>query len=162
MDLNKEIVHKNALKVLNQDFVWDLNDELAPFGSVDTKLILAFIVHNYDKASFNSINYLQELLQKYAQITTSDYNESLLDKELLEQQTFDPDFDDDKAVYTLDTCIIAMALSLFLMTGAIDSQIKPFVQTALKRQILWAQIADEWEESKLVVQRAEYLLKIFT
>ena len=82
------------------------------------------------------------MIEGIGDLKASDYNEAITTPEYISKQLEDDEFDDDYFIYTLDAYVIGVGFGQFADEGKIDSIAKPFISTALKRQLNWAGLDD--------------------
>lgn len=63
-------------------------------------------------------------------------------------------------IYTLDVSVISTGFAQLDDEGKIDKKIKPIINLALSRQILWAQFQSNWIHSQEYIYNLNVLLKI--
>lgn len=164
--INKQNAHPRALELIKEEFFWDCSDELAPFGSDEGDTALSefrdWKDENQNEPVFECIKWT---IEGVGEIHLKDYNERLLDRDLIEKQIADVNFDVEQYIFTLDVSIIATGFGQLVDEGKIDKEIKPFIRIAIERQKLWAKISEQenvWYEKSAdnYVERMNMLLKV--
>lgn len=159
--IDKEHAHPRAIKLVPEEFFWDCTDELAPFGSDEGDTGLAeFRSWRGENPDAPVIECLRWTIESVGEMDFADYNESLLDRELIKQQIDDEDFDDQQFIFTLDVSVLATGFGQLVDEGVIDSEMKPAIRIAIERQIAWAQLQDEWDYTKEYVGNLEVLRRV--
>jgi len=131
-----ETTHPRARELMIEEFLWDCTDEEAPFGSDE-----GFEAY-YDFRSWREENKKENLTECLAWIMDEEnlenYNEELCSDEVIERDVENPDkafLADHYDIFTLDATVIATVLGQLLDEGRIDTEAKPYVQVAIKRQL---------------------------
>ena len=142
-NINKHRAHARAVALIAEDFFWNPTDQLAPFGSDegDTGLIL-FREWRREHPVTPTIEYLKKTIELVGEMALEDYNETLLDRDLIIQMKEDPAFDDYRFIFTLDVLLIAAGFGQLADEGVIEDANKAVINTALERQIAWAQLTE--------------------
>ena len=134
--INKDYGHQRAIELIPDDFFWNNFNELCPFGSDEGDMALAeFREWRRQNPATTILKCLQWTIESVGEMNFSDYNNSLLDDKLLEQQLQDEDFDFEQFVNTLDISIIATGFGQWADEGTLDHDAKPTIKTALERQL---------------------------
>ncbi|WP_089894627.1 hypothetical protein [Chitinophaga arvensicola] len=143
--IDKEHAHPRAIALITDDFFWDCADELAPFGSDEGDEALAtFREWRRANPDTPTIECIKWTIISVGEMAFEDYNEDLLDRDLIRQLKEDPGYDDQQFIFTLDASIIATGFGQLVDEGTIDEANKPLIHIALERQIAWAQISESW------------------
>ena len=156
--IDRENGHKRALKLIPDEFFWDCVDELAPFGSDEGDTAL-YEFREWRLANPNAPvqDCLVWTIEAVGEMPAAAYNESLVQKAIVEKQIHDPNFDDQQHIYTLDASVIATVFGQLADEGKIDSDAKPYAALALQRQVVWAELQHEWPHR---AQRIKYLKRL--
>lgn len=150
--IDKEHAHEKALELIPEEFFWSCVDELAPFGSDEGDTALSEF-RDWKKENPNLPTYecLKWTIESVGELEIADYNEKILDRDLIKSQSNDPKFDDQQYIYTLDISAIATGFGQLVDEGTIDEKNKPLIQLAISRQKIWAELANDW------AHREEYI-----
>ena len=81
----------------------------------------------------------------------SDYEPSLLCRDKIKGQVEDRKFDDLQYIFTLDTSVIATAFGQLVDEGKIDPDVKPVVEIAIERLIIWSEMREDWTHASQYV-----------
>ncbi|MFK7774383.1 MAG: hypothetical protein AB8F94_19700 [Saprospiraceae bacterium] len=143
--IKKEYAHQRAIELIPEEFFWSCIDELAPFGSDEGDMALSEF-REWKKENQNSPIYecLKWTIESVGQLNISEYNENILDKRLIKNQIEDDSFDDQQYIYTVDISAIATGFAQLVDEGKIDKINKPFIQLAITRQKIWAELNEDW------------------
>jgi uncharacterized protein YfeS len=121
---------------MTEEFFWDCTDEEAPFGSDEGHTAY------YEFRSWRRINKDENLVACFTWIMDGEdlenYNDKLYSDEIVEQNIENPDgafLAESYDIFTLDTTVVTTALSQLMDEGYIDTEAKPYVQVAIKRQL---------------------------
>lgn len=90
----------------------------------------------------------------------SDYNETLLQREKIQSQISDENFDDQQFIFTLDVSIIATGFGQLVDEGIIDLENKPIIKIAIDRQIVWSELQKDWEYAGQYISNLNVLKRI--
>ena len=144
--IDKDHAHKRAIELIPEEFFWDCIDELTPFGSDEGDLALSEY-REWKKENQNLPTYecLKWTIESVGELTLSEYNENILDKELIKNQIEDNEFDDQQYIFTVDISAIATGFGQLVDEGKIDERNKPLIQLAIDRQRIWAELNQDWE-----------------
>ncbi|MBN1911515.1 MAG: molybdate metabolism regulator [Pirellulales bacterium] len=130
-----ELAHPRSRELMVEPFFWDCVDERAPFGSDEGSDAYS---EWRDWRAENPSSPLTDCLSWILDGNLSGYNESLCTDDRIERDLARPEegflaahFD----MFTLDTTIIATALGQLIDEGTIDTDAKPYVQVAIRRQL---------------------------
>lgn len=150
--------HKRAVELIPEEFFWSCIDELAPFGSDEGDMALSEF-RDWRKANPQTptIECLKWVIESVGEMTFKDYNQSLLDKELIKSQLQDEDFDDQQYIYTLDNSVIATGFAQLVDEGIIEAANKPVIQLAIERQKIWATLSENWQHSNEYINNLQIL-----
>jgi len=131
---NKEKAHPKAVELMTEDLFWDPSDETAPFGSDEG-------FESYSSwRGWRTDHPKARLIDCFAWILGDQhnlYNEERASDEQIREDLANPSSDpwaDGWDMWTLDLTIIATSLSQLLDEGIIDTDAKPYVRVAIKRQ----------------------------
>ncbi|MBV4359720.1 hypothetical protein [Pinibacter aurantiacus] len=158
--IDQENSHPRAIELIPEEFFWSCIDELAPFGSDEGDTALA--EYRRWRQSFPqtpTIECLKWVIEGVGEMSIEDYNQSLLEKNLIKSQLKDGEFDDQQYIYTLDISVIATGFAQLVDEGVIEPQNKPIIQLAIDRQIIWAGLTDGWSHAKEYVGYLEVLTR---
>ena len=141
--INKEFAHPRAIELIPEDFFWDCVDELAPFGSDEGDLALSEF-RDWKKENPNEPIYecIKWVIEDLTEKPISEYNEQIINRELIKSQVDDEDFDDEYYLFTVDISVIATGFGQLVDEGKIDESIKPIIQRAITRQKIQIEIED--------------------
>lgn len=144
--IDKSQAHEKAIKLIPEEFFWSCYDELAPFGSDEGDTALAEF-RDWKKENPNSETYecLKWTIEGVSEKDFSEYNQIILEKNLIETQISDNNFDDRQYIFTVDISVIATGFSQLVDEGKIDKKNKPLIQLAIDRQKIWAELSTHWE-----------------
>jgi len=144
-----EHANKRAIELMPEEFFWSCIDELAPFGSDEGDTALAEF-RSWRKANGNlpTIECLKWTIESVGEMEFSDYNDSLLSKNKIENQLQSKDFDDQQYIFTLDISVIATGFGQLVDEGVIEAQNKPIIKIAIDRQIIWSELQKDWESAE--------------
>ncbi|PSL46701.1 uncharacterized protein YfeS [Chitinophaga niastensis] len=156
--IDQDHAHKRAVALIPEEFFWDCSDELAPFGSDEGDEGLAEF-RNWRKANPDTptIECLKWTIESVGEMTFADYNENLLQAELIQRNMNDPDYDDQQYIFTLDISVIATGFGQLVDEGVMDTANKPIIKIAIERQIIWAQLIAGWEHTAEYVSNLNVL-----
>ena len=156
--IDRENGHSRALQLIPDDFFWDCVDELAPFGSDEGNTALSeFREWRLRHPNAPVTDCLVWTIEAVGEMPAAAYDESLVQKAIIEKQIHDPNFDDQQYIFTLDASVIATAFGQLADEGKIDFDAKPYAALALRRQIVWAELQHEWPHR---AQRIKYLKRL--
>ncbi len=141
--INKEFAHPRAIELIPEDFFWDCVDELTPFGSDEGDLALSEF-RDWKKENPNEPIYdcIKWVIEDLTEKPISEYNEQIINRELIKSQVDDEDFDDEYYLFTVDISVIATGFGQLVDEGKIDESIKPIIQRAITRQKIQIEIED--------------------
>ena len=153
--IDKDYAHPKAIELIPEDFFWSCIDELAPFGS-DEGAIALVEYRDWRKENPNTptLECLKWVIEAVGEMNYADYNQKIVDKQLLKLQLEDTDFDDQQFIYTLDISVIATGFAQLVDEGIIEQQNKPIIKLAIDRQKIWTELVEDWEYSN---QYLDYL-----
>jgi uncharacterized protein YfeS len=144
--IDKSNGHPRAIEIIPDDFFWDCVDELAPFGSDEGDTALS---EYRDWRNKNPDKRLEECMiwtiESVGGINVSEYSDEIYYESTVRKQIEDPDFNDEQYIFTTDISVIATAFGQLVDEGKIDQSAKLYVERALKRQIIWVRLQDDWE-----------------
>jgi len=130
-----EQAHPRARELMVEPFFWDCVDERAPFGS-DEGSDAYYEWRNWREE--NPSASLRDCLSWILNGELDAYNESLCSDEQIERDLANPDgafLAEHYDMFTLDTTIIATGLGQLMDEGRIDTEAKPYVNVAIRRQM---------------------------
>jgi uncharacterized protein YfeS len=163
--IDRAHAHPRALELVpnEDDFFWSNVDELAPFGSDEGDTALAEYRSwrkKHPRAPLEKC--LIWTIESVGEMKVRKYNDAIFEEATVEKQVADEDFDDQQYIYTLYVSVIATGFGQLVDEGRIDAAAKPYIARALKRQIVWAKLAETWEHAGRYIrnlQRLEHLLE---
>jgi uncharacterized protein YfeS len=159
--IDKDYAHKRAIELIPEEFFWDCVDELAPFGSDEGDLALSEF-REWKKKNPNLSTYecLKWTIESVGELIISEYNENILDKELIKNQIEDDEFNDEQYIFTVDISAIATGFGQLVDEGKIDERNKPLIQLAIDRQRIWTELNEEWEYGSEYISNLNVLERV--
>lgn len=156
--IDKDHAHKRAVELIPEEFFWDGVDELAPFGSDEGDMALSEY-REWKKSNPNTPTYecLKWTIESVGELNISDYNDKIIDKQLVKSQMDNDEFDDQQYIFTVDISAIATGFGQLVDEGKIDVQNKPLIQLAIDRQKIWAELAEDWDYKDEYIERLNVL-----
>ena len=156
--INKKYAHERAIQLIPEDFFWDCVDELAPFGSDEGDQALSEF-REWKKLNPNTPTYecLKWTLESIGELNIGDYNDRILDRELIKSQIDSTDFDDHYYVFTVDVSVIATGFGQLVDEGIIDPRNKALIQLAIDRQKIWSKLLEDWNYKDEYIERLNVL-----
>lgn len=154
-----EIPHERAIKIANYEFFWNVNDELAPFGTEDGYIafdeLCTWLRENPNTPIIKCFKWILECWE----IEIKDFNDSILEDENIKKLIMDYDFDEE--LMMLDVAIIATGFGQLILQGKIDDNVKDFVQLSILRQMN-SQVLDAFlgNNEQWKYERYKYLSKL--
>lgn len=150
--------HERAKQLIPEEFFWSCVDELAPFGSDEGDTALAEF-RDWRKQNPNTptIECLKWVIESVGEMDFADYNISLLDRNKIKEAIKDDDFDDQHYIYTFDNSVIATGFAQLVDEGIIEPENKPLIQLAIDRQIIWAEVSEDWEYTEQYIDNLKVL-----
>lgn len=140
-----EKAHPRAIELVPEEFFWDCGDDLAPFGSDEGHTALEeWREWRRQSPDAPALDCLIWTIESVGEIKFSDYGSSLLSRDKIKTQVEDRKFDDLQYIFTLDTSVIATAFGQLVDEGKIDRDLKPVVEIAIERLIIWSEMREEW------------------
>jgi uncharacterized protein YfeS len=138
--------HKRAIELIPEQFFWSCIDELAPFGSDEGDTALAEY-RDWRKKNpiMPTIECLKWVIEGVGEMGFEEYNVELLDRDRITKSILDKSFDDHQYIYTLDNSVIATGFAQLVDEGIIEAQNKPIIQLAIDRQMIWAELLENWK-----------------
>lgn len=130
-----EIAHARARELMLEPFFWDCVDELAPFGS-DEGWDAYYEWRRWRED--NPSRGLKDCLSWILDGKLDGYNDVLCSDARVEADLESPDnafLADHYDMFTLDTTVIATALGQLMDEGVLDAAARPYVITAITRQL---------------------------
>lgn len=150
--------HQKAIELIPEDFFWSCIDELAPFGSDEGDTALAeFRDWRKDNPTTPTLECLKWVIESVGEIEFSDYNSEILSRTKIKSQLDDEDFDDQQYIYTLDNSVISTGFAQLVDEGIIEVANKKIIQLAIDRQIIFAELSEDWEHSKEYISNLKVL-----
>lgn len=156
-----ENANKRAVELIPEDFFWSGIDELAPFGSDEGDMAL------YEYRDWRKINpktatieCLKWVIEDVGEMNFADYNYNILNKELIQTQIDDDNFNDQQYIWTLDISIIATGFAQLVDEGLIELANIPIIQLAIHRQLIWAELSEDWEYSEEYISNLKVLDRV--
>ena len=132
---NPAFAHPRARELMPEEFFWDCTDEEAPFGSDEGDTAL----HEYREwRRCHPDGALVQCLSWIMNGKLDQYTDHLLVDERMARDLSDPDgalLARHHDMFTLDTTVLATGLAQLLYEGHIDSEAKPYIRVAIKRQL---------------------------
>jgi len=161
--IEKEHAHKRAIELVPEEFFWDCVDELAPFGSDEGDMALSeFRRWRSSNPNTSLLECLQWTIESVGEIRFEEYDNRILDKELIETQINDFNFNDQQYIFTLDISVIATGFGQLVDEGRIEENCKPLIQLALERQNNWTEMKREWEYKEEYLHKLEVLQRVLS
>ena len=153
--------HPRAIEVISEEFFWSCIDELAPFGSDEGDTALAeFRDWRKENPQTPTIECIKWVIESVGEMDFKEYNETLLNRDKVKAQIEDEDFDDQQYIYTLDNSVIATGFAQLVDEGIIEPQNKTVIQTAIDRQVIWAELSEHWEHAKEYIANLKVLDRV--
>lgn len=144
--IDKNNAHEKAIELIPEEFFWSCVDELAPYGSDEGDMALAeFRDWKKDNPNTDTFECLKWTIEGVSEKSLSEYDQSILDKNLIKTQINDHNFDDQQYIFTVDISVIATGFGQLVDDGKIDQKNKPLIQLAIDRQKLWAELSTHWD-----------------
>jgi uncharacterized protein YfeS len=153
--------HPRALQLVPDEFFWNCADELAPFGSDEGDTAL----NEYrDWRKENPGEGLEACLtwtiECVGEIDAAEYTDAIFEEATVRSQLADPDYDDEQLIYVTDVSVIATAFGQLADEGRIDAAAKPYALRALKRQMVWARLQQDWPHAQAYLGNLDRLQAI--
>jgi uncharacterized protein YfeS len=156
--IDKDYAHERAIELIPEKFFWDGIDELAPFGSDEGDTALSeFRDWRKENPNTETFECLLWTIEDVSEKSLSEYNEKILDRNLIKSQLEDDDFNDQHYIYTVDNSVIATGFGQLVDEGKIDSKNKPLIQLAIDRQKIWAELATDWKHRNEYIENLKVL-----
>ncbi len=150
--------HPRAKALIPEDFFWSTIDELAPFGSDEGDTALAeFRDWRKQNADVPTIECLKWVIESVGEMEFTDYNTAILSQATIKSQLEDDDFDDQQYIYTLDNSVIATGFAQLVDEGIIEQENKKVIQLAINRQIIWAELLEDWTHAQEYISNLRVL-----
>ena len=90
-----------------------------------------------------------------------DYNEeNLVDEIKIKSQIDNDEFDDQQYIFIVDSSVIATALGQLVDEGLIEADYKYFVQVAINRLRIWANLHESWNHKNEFVRRLNVIERV--
>jgi uncharacterized protein YfeS len=162
MAIDRDQAHPRARELAPDPFFWDDSDELAPFGSDEGDTALAEFRRWRKKNRASSVEYcIIWVLNSVGDMNSIDYKDQIAEPETVRRQIQDdPGFDNRHYIYTLDVSVIATGFGQLVDEGKIDGDCKPYIRRALRRQIVWAELEEDWQHGAQYVRNLKRLEEI--
>lgn len=161
--IDKNKAHARAIELLTEDFFWSGSDELSPFGSDEGHTALCKFRKWRKKNKKISVGYcIAGVIESVGEFDDyDDYNEeNLVDELKIKSQIDNDEFDDQQYIFTIDTSVIATALGQLVDEGLIEVDYKYFVQVAINRLRIWANLHESWNYKNEFVRRLNIIEKV--
>lgn len=159
--IDKEHAHPRSIELIPEDFFWDITDGLAPFGSDEGDMALSEFRDWRENNPNTPIKAcIIWTIESVGEMKINDYNESLLVKDKIKDQIFNPNFDDQQYIFTLDISVIATGFGQLVDEGKIDEEIKPILSIAIRRLIIWSEIQSDWGHSNQFIANLKVLERV--
>lgn len=159
--VNIEKAHPRAVELVPEEFFWSGIDELSPFGSDEGDMALAeyrdWRVENPKGSALEAIIWT---IESVGEINIDEYNDSILNSNLIQQQLENKDFDDQQYIYTVDISVIACGFGQLVDEGKIDFNCKPLIGRAITRQKIWAGLSVEWSHATEYINNMNVLERV--
>ncbi len=153
--------HQKAIELIPEDFFWSCIDELAPFGSDEGDTALAeFRDWRKENPSTPTLECLKWVIESVGEMDFADYNSEILSRAKIKSQLEDKDFDDQQYIYTLDISVIATGFAQLVDEGIIEVENKEIIQLAIDRQLVWAELSEDWEYAKEYISNMKILDRV--
>mgnify|MGYP001208144386 CR=1 FL=1 len=153
--------HQKAIELIPEDFFWSCIDELAPFGSDEGDTALAeFRDWRKENPSTPTLECLKWVIESVGEMDFADYNSEILSRAKIKSQLEDEDFDDQQYIYTLDISVIATGFAQLVDEGFIEVENKEIIQLAIDRQLVWAELSEDWEYAKEYISNMKILDRV--
>ncbi len=153
--------HQKAIELIPEDFFWSCSDELAPFGSDEGDTALAeFRDWRKENPSTPTLECLKWVIESVGEMDFADYNSEILSRAKVKSQLEDEDFDDQQYIYTLDISVIATGFAQLVDEGIIEVENKEIIQLAIDRQLVWAELSEDWEYAKEYISNMKILDRV--
>ncbi len=153
--------HQKAIELIPEDFFWSCIDELAPFGSDEGDTALAeFRDWRKENPSTPTLECLKWVIESVGEMDFADYNSEILSRAKVKSQLEDEDFDDQQYIYTLDISVIATGFAQLVDEGIIEVENKEIIQLAIDRQLVWAELSEDWEYAKEYISNMKILDRV--
>jgi uncharacterized protein YfeS len=150
--------HQKAIELIPEQFFWSCIDELAPYGSDEGDMALAeFRDWRKENPTTPTLECLKWVIESVGEMEFADYNSKMLSRTKIKSQLEDEDFDDQQYIYTLDNSVIATGFAQLVDEGIIEVENKKIIQLAIDRQIIWAELSEDWEHSKEYISNLKIL-----
>ncbi|MES2774707.1 MAG: hypothetical protein V4722_11010 [Bacteroidota bacterium] len=150
--------HQRAIELIPEEFFWSCVDELAPFGSDEGDTALVEF-RDWRKANPDvaTIDCLKWVIESVGEMEFEEYNIEMLSRSTIKSQIEDENFDDQQYIYTLDNTVIATGFAQLVDEGVIEPDNKKVIQLAIDRQIIWAEISEDWAYSQQYISNLKVL-----
>lgn len=157
-----EEAHERAIALAPEDFFWSCVDELTPFGSgVGEQSLAEYREWRDIYPSSPTLKYLQRVIETLGGIPLSEYDEALLDRSKILASIPEEQFDNNYYIDNLDISVIATGFAQLVDEGTIEAANKPFIQRAIDRQTIWAELRQKnWEKAGEYIERLKVLSRI--
>ncbi len=156
--IDKDNAHERAIELVPEEFFWSCIDELAPFGSDEGDMALSeFRDWKKENPNTETFECIKWTIEGVSEKSLADYNENILDRNLIKSQLEDENFNDQQYIFTVDISVIATGFGQLVDEGKIDEKNKPLIQLAIDRQKIWAELATEWEYGNEYIEKLNVL-----
>ena len=156
--IDKDNAHEKAIELIPEEFFWSCIDELAPFGSDEGDMALSeFRDWKKENPNTETFECIKWTIEGVSEKSLADYNEKILDRNLIKLQLEDENFNDQQYIFTVDISVIATGFGQLVDEGKIDEKNKPLIQLAIDRQKIWAELATEWEYGNEYIEKLNVL-----
>ena len=153
--------HKRAIELAPEEFFWDEVNELSPFGSDEGYTALSeFRRWRNSNSSSPLIECLQWTIESVGEMKFEQYNNSILNRDLILNQIGNQEYDDQQFIYTLDVSVIATGFGQLVDEGVIEKDCKDLIQIAISRQIIWAELNETWNYRNEYISNLKILERI--
>jgi uncharacterized protein YfeS len=150
--------HPKAIELIPEDFFWSCIDELAPFGSDEGDTALAeYRDWRKENPTTPTLECLKWVIESVGEMEFANYNSEMLSRTKVQSQLDDEDFNDQHYIYTLDNSVIATGFAQLVDEGIIEAENKKIIQIAIYRQIIWAELSEDWEHAKEYISNLKIL-----
>lgn len=159
--INKANAHSNAIELIPEDFFWSGDDELAPFGSDEGDMALSEF-RDWRKDNPNSPTYdcLKLTVESIFGKNIMEYDENILDKNLIKNQINEDTFMAHQNIYKVDISIIATGFAQLVDEGKIDTRNKPLLQLAINRQKICTELDETIKNREIYRKNLEVLERV--
>ncbi len=151
--------HPRALELISDDFFWNCADELGPFGSDEGDTALdEYRQWRKENPKAPLLKCVTWVIEELSEQSIDRYTDEIITESYIRKQLEDPDFDDEYYIYSVDISIIATGFGQLADEGAMDEDVKPYIDRALKRQLTFSMITNGSDEYKNNMRRLQEVL----